>query len=147
MVINYKPLNHFLQDDKFHLPNTMTLFSCLHKFDLKTIFWQLGIDPEDRYKISFCIPDHHYQWRVIPLGLKAAPLLFQKAMIKVFKLMLRSTLIYIDDVLLFSKDKESHATLLKQIIYKSYLSNVGFLNVIHILKTIKNNYSGVLWSR
>ena len=65
-------------------------------------------------------------------------------MIKVFKLMLRSTLIYIDDVLLFSKDKESHATLLKQIIYKSYLSNVGFLNVIHILKTIKNNYSGVL---
>jgi hypothetical protein len=28
--------------------------------------------------------------------------------------MLRSTLIYIDDVLLFSKNEESHATLLKQ---------------------------------
>jgi hypothetical protein len=35
-------------------------------------------------------------------------------MIKVFEPMLRSTLIYIDDVLLFSKDEESHATLLKQ---------------------------------
>jgi hypothetical protein len=47
-------------------------------------------------------------------GLKVAPLLFQKAMIKVFKLMFHSALIYIDDMLLFSKDKESHATLLKQ---------------------------------
>ena len=43
-----------------------------------------------------------------------APLLFQKAMIKVFEHMLQSALIYIDDVLLFLKDKESHATLLKQ---------------------------------
>jgi hypothetical protein len=37
-------------------------------------------------------------------------------MIKVFEPMLLSTLIYIDDVLLFSKDEESHATLLKQFI-------------------------------
>jgi len=40
LVINYQPLNHFLQDDKFPLPNTMSLFSSLHnakvfsKFDL-----------------------------------------------------------------------------------------------------------------
>jgi len=40
LVINYQPLNHFLQDDKFPLPNTMPLFSSLHnakvfsKFDL-----------------------------------------------------------------------------------------------------------------
>jgi hypothetical protein len=33
------------------------------------------------------------------------------------------------------------------IIYKSYLNNVGFLNVIHILKTIKQNYLRVLGSR
>jgi hypothetical protein len=120
LVINYQPLNHFLQDDKFPLPNTMTLFSCLHnakvfsKFDLKAGFWQLDIHPEDRYKTGFCIPDHHYQWRVMSFGLKVAPSLFQKAMIKVFEPMLPSALVYIDDVLLFSKDEESHATLLQQ---------------------------------
>ena len=120
LVINYQPLNHFLHDDKFPLPNTMTLFSCLHnakvfsKFDLKAGFWQLGIHPEDRYKTGFCIPDHHYQWRVMSFGLKVAPSLFQKAMIKVFEPMLPSALVYIDDVLRFSKEKESHATLLKQ---------------------------------
>jgi len=120
LVINYQPLNHFLQDDKFPLPNTMALFLCLHnakvfsKFNLKVGFWQLGIHPEDQYKTGFCIPDHHYQWRVMPFGLKVAPSLFQKAMIKVFEHMLQSALIYIDDVLLFSKDEDLHATLLKQ---------------------------------
>ena len=64
LVINYQPLNHFLQNDKFPLPNTMTSFSCLHnakvfsKFDLKAGFWQLSIHPEDHPKTGFCIPDH-----------------------------------------------------------------------------------------
>ena len=82
LVINFQSLNHFLQNDKFPLPNTMTLFACLHnakvfsKFDLKARFWQLGIHPENKYKIGFCIPDHYYQWQVMPFGLKVAPLLF-----------------------------------------------------------------------
>ncbi|XP_070046587.1 uncharacterized protein [Nicotiana tomentosiformis] len=31
LVINYQPLNHFLQDDKFPIPNKLTLFSHLAK--------------------------------------------------------------------------------------------------------------------
>ncbi|KAK8980710.1 hypothetical protein V6N11_073025 [Hibiscus sabdariffa] len=44
LVINYQPLNHFLQDDKFPLPNRNALFSSLakaqifSKFDLKAGF-------------------------------------------------------------------------------------------------------------
>jgi hypothetical protein len=72
----------------------MTLFSYLYnakvfsKFDLKAGFWELSIHPEDQYKTGFCIPDHHYQWRVMHFSLKVAPSLFQKAMIKVFEPML-----------------------------------------------------------
>jgi hypothetical protein len=51
----------------------------------------------------------------MPFGLKVTSSLFQKAIIKVFEPMLQFTLIYIDDVLLFSQDEESHATLLKQL--------------------------------
>ena len=43
------------------------------KFDLKAGFWQLGISPVDRHKTAFCIPDAHYQWTVMPFGLKVAP--------------------------------------------------------------------------
>nr|GFB83353.1 zinc finger, CCHC-type, viral movement protein [Tanacetum cinerariifolium] len=54
LVINYQPLNHFLADDKFPLPQKRSLFQhladakVLSKFDLKSGFWQLGIKPEDR---------------------------------------------------------------------------------------------------
>ena len=66
LVIDYQPLNHFLADDKFPLPNRHTLFSSLSnakvflKFDLKAGFWQLGIKLEDRPKTVFSIPNHHF---------------------------------------------------------------------------------------
>jgi len=66
LVINYQPLNHFLQDYKFPFPQRPVLFSQLpkakifSKFDLKSGFWQLGIHPNDRYKSTFCIPGYHF---------------------------------------------------------------------------------------
>ena len=41
-----------------------------------------------------------------------APSLFQKTMIKIFEHILHHALIYINDVLLFSKDQDSHQDLL-----------------------------------
>ena len=120
LVIDYKPLNHFLRDDKFPIPKTSALpvlfreATIFSKFDLKSGFWQLGIDPSDRHKTAFCIPNAQYQWTVLPFGLKTAPSLFQKAMTRIFEPLLSSAIIYIDDILLFSKDMESHAKLLDQ---------------------------------
>ena len=114
LVIDYKPLNAFLKDDKFPLPKINSPFVHIReahifsKFDLKTGFWQLGTSPDERPKIAFCIPNTHYQWKVLPFGLKVAPSLFQKAMTKIFQPIMHHTLVYIDDLLLFSKDAESH---------------------------------------
>ncbi|XP_027158389.1 uncharacterized protein LOC113760009 [Coffea eugenioides] len=74
---------------------------------------QLGIHPEDRHKTGFCIPNHHFQWKVMPFGLKTAPSLFQKVMIRIFQPILHSILVYIDDILLFSNTFEEHLELLK----------------------------------
>ena len=103
LVIDYQPLNSFLKDDKFPLPKIQTLFVHLQgarifsKFDLKT---------------AFCIPDAHYQWTVLPFGLKVAPSLFRKAMTKIFSSILHHALVYINDILLFSSDHDSHQQLL-----------------------------------
>ncbi|KAH9698112.1 Endonuclease [Citrus sinensis] len=54
LVIDYQPLNMFLQDDKFPLPHRQSMFTFLKnaqifsKFDLKSDFWQLGIQPFER---------------------------------------------------------------------------------------------------
>ncbi|KAH9716900.1 hypothetical protein KPL71_021631 [Citrus sinensis] len=71
-----------------------------------------SISAVDRPKTAFCIPDAHYQWTVTPFGLKVAPSLFQKAMTKIFSPILHHALVYIDDILLFSPDHDSHQQLL-----------------------------------
>ena len=114
LVIDYKPLNQFLQDIKFPLPNKRALLQHLQgatifsKFDRKSEFWQLGVHPEERYKTAFCLPNRHLQWNVLPFGLKTAPSLFQQAMPRIFKPLLHTALIYIDDILLFSSTEREH---------------------------------------
>ena len=59
LVIDYKPLNHFLKDDKFLIPKASILpvllkeSSIFSKFDLKSGFWQISIKPSERYKPHF----------------------------------------------------------------------------------------------
>lgn len=131
LVINYQPLNHFSVDDKFPLPQKKSLFQhlanakVLSKFDLKSGFWQLGIKPEDRPKTAFCIPDHHYQWKVMSFGIKNAPSTFQKAMITIFEPILANTLVCIDDILMFSPAEQSHAELLSK--FYSLVTKYGIM--------------------
>nr|GEZ56999.1 putative reverse transcriptase domain, viral movement protein [Tanacetum cinerariifolium] len=118
-------------DDKFPLSQKKSLFQhladakVLSKFDLKSGFWQQGIKPKDRPKTAFCIPDHHYQWKVMPFGLKNAPSAFQKAMITIFEPILANTLVYIDDILMFSSDEQSHAELLSK--FYSLVTKYGIM--------------------
>ncbi|KAH9763380.1 hypothetical protein KPL70_001148 [Citrus sinensis] len=120
LVIDYQPLNMFLQDDKFPLPRRQSMFTFLKnaqifsKFDLKLGFCQLGIEPSERYKTAFCIPNAHSQWTVLPFGLKTAPSIFQKSMVNIFQPILHHALIYIDDILLFSGSHDEHCQLLTQ---------------------------------
>ena len=95
------------------------------KFDLKAGFWQLGIQPDERPKTAFCIPGHHYQWKVLPFGLKTAPSLFQKAMTQIFSPIQSQALIYIDDILLFSPNKEAHKQLLRE--FTSIIKSHGIM--------------------
>ncbi|ESQ37601.1 hypothetical protein EUTSA_v100029341mg, partial [Eutrema salsugineum] len=96
LVIDYKPLNQYLQDVKFPLPIRKALLQHLQgatifsKFDLKSGFWQLGVHPDERYKTAFCLPNRHLQWNVLPFGLKTAPSLFQQAMLRIFKPLLHT---------------------------------------------------------
>ena len=104
LVMNYRQLNQFLKDDKFPLLKIYSFYSYIRnahillKFDVKSRFWSLGLDPKDMPKTAFCIRKAHYQWTILPFGQKVAPSLFQKAMTRVFELLLNSALIYIDDI-------------------------------------------------
>jgi len=78
------------------------------KFDMKSGFWQIQITEQDRYKTAFTVPFGHYEWNVMPFGLKNAPSEFQNIMNDIFTPYISFIIVYIDDVLVFSKSIDQH---------------------------------------
>ena len=89
LVINYKPLNKVLEWIRYPIPNKRDLVNRLSKavifskFDMKG-FWQIQIRESDTYKTAFTTPFGHYDWNVMPFGLKNAPSEFQNIMNDIF---------------------------------------------------------------
>ena len=79
LVINYKPLNKVLEWIRYPIPNKNDLVQRLSevivfsKFDMKSRLWQIQISESDKYKTAFTTPFGHYEWNVMPFGLKNAP--------------------------------------------------------------------------
>jgi hypothetical protein len=114
LVINYKPLNDVLEWIRYPFPNIKDLVNRLSealvfsKFDMKSGFWQIQIDDRDRYKTAFTTPFGHYEWNVMPFGLKNAPSEFQRIMNDILNPFSHSAIVYIDDVLIYSKSIDGY---------------------------------------
>ena len=114
LVVNFKPLNNSLAYDSYPIPKGAVILSQLSqayifsKFDCKSGFYQISIHPEDRHKTGFTVPMGHFEWNVMPFGLKNAPSAFQRCMDENFKGMDKFLKVYIDDILIFSATIGDH---------------------------------------
>jgi hypothetical protein len=59
-------------------------------------------------KLLFTVPFGHYEWNVMPFGLKNAPSEFQNIMNDIFTPYTSFSIAYIDDVLIFSNSIDQH---------------------------------------
>ena len=75
---------------------------------MKFGFWKIQIKEEDKHKAAFTLPLGHYEWNVMPFGLKNAPSEFQNIMNDIFNNYNKFSIVYIDDVLIFSNSIEKH---------------------------------------
>ena len=75
---------------------------------MKSGFWQIQIDEKDKYKIAFTVPFGYYEWNVMPFDLKNAPSEFQNIMNDIFTPYTNFSIIYIDDILIFSNSIDQH---------------------------------------
>ncbi|KAH0752254.1 hypothetical protein KY285_005402 [Solanum tuberosum] len=66
------------------------------------------ISEKDKYKTAFNVPFGQYEWNVMPFGLKNAPSEFQNIMNSIFNDYSYMSIVYIDDVLIFSENIDSH---------------------------------------
>ena len=112
LVINYKPLNKVLKWIRNPIPNKRDLIvrlynaSIFSKFDIKFGFRQIQLHEHDKYKTAFTIPFGHCEWNVMPFGLENASSEFQNIMHNIFNPYTNFSLIYIDDILIFSNSIE-----------------------------------------
>ena len=77
--------------------------------DCNSGYWQIPVRDEDRCKTTFTTHVGTYQYRRMPFGLKNAPATFQRALDMILSGVRWTTcLIYIDNVIIFSKTLEEH---------------------------------------
>ncbi|GJT19081.1 Orf y [Tanacetum coccineum] len=115
MVFNHKPLNDNTYKDQYSLPGINTIIKrvggvkIFSKFNLKSGFHQVDMDEESIPWTTFLVPEGIYEWLVMPFGLKNAPTVFQRKIDKFFKGTESFIAVYIDDILVFSKNEKEHA--------------------------------------
>nr|KAJ0218329.1 hypothetical protein LSAT_V11C300145390 [Lactuca sativa] len=115
LVINYKTLNKVLEWIRYPIPNKRNLLKktfMIPKYFQR--FWQIQLHEEDKYKTGFNVPFRHFEWNVMPFGLKNAPFEFQNIKNDIITPISSFAIAYIDDVLIFLKSIYQHFKHLNQ---------------------------------
>ena len=115
MCIDYRALNKATVMDRYPLPRIDELIDRLHgaqwftKVDMARGYHQLRVRKEDVHKTAFRTRYGPLEILVLPLGLCSAPPSFMRLMHHIFDDLLDvCVIIFIDDVLIYSKTTEEY---------------------------------------
>jgi hypothetical protein len=112
---DFRRLNDVTIKDKYPLPKIDDTFNrlagmCLFtSLDLLSGFWQIPIKEEDKPKPAFITSQGLFEYNVMPFGLSNSPPTFQRCMDMVLAgLKWTRCMVYIDDIIIFSKTEDDH---------------------------------------
>ena len=121
VCVDYTDLNDACPKYSFPLPRIDQIVDVsaghgmLSFLDAFSGYHQIPMHPPDEEKTSFITPHGLYCYNVMPFGLKNAGATYQRLVAKMFRPLLGSTMeVYIDDMLVKSKQRPDHAAHLQK---------------------------------
>ena len=113
--VDYRRLNNVTVKDSYPLPridetlDSLAGSTCFSTLDLASGYWQVGLSDEAKEKTAFVTQQGLFQFKVLPFGLCNAPSTFERLMERVLQgLQWQILLVYLDDVIIFSKNVAEH---------------------------------------
>jgi hypothetical protein len=113
--IDLKKVNAVTIKDSYSLPligecvDALSGAQYFSKIDVDRAYWQVGLREEDKCKTAFVVDGNLFEFNVMPFGSMNAPSTFQRLVDRILRgLTWRQCLVYMDDVLIFSKTFEDH---------------------------------------
>ena len=113
--LDYRQLNSVTKKDAYPLPridaclDAMANAQWFSTFDLRSSYHQVKVNPTDSDKTAFICPRGMYKFRTMPFGLCNAGATFQRLMdIVMAGLHMDICLVYLDDIILYSRTAEEH---------------------------------------
>ncbi|CAG2226067.1 Transposon Ty3-G Gag-Pol polyprotein,Transposon Ty3-I Gag-Pol polyprotein [Mytilus edulis] len=117
LCIDFRALNKQSILQQHPLPRLDDVFDAIgqsnakiySRLDLTTAYYQMPMDEHSKHKTAFITHDNLYQFKRMPYGLNNACQSFQSLMTQVLRgLTWKHCLVYVDDVIIWSEDFESH---------------------------------------
>jgi len=123
LCLDFRQLNKITVRQAFPMPNVEELLDTLHgaryfsSIDLGNAYYQVELDEESQVKTAFSTKLGQFCFTRMPFGIAAAPGTFQELMNKVLiGINGVEALVYLDDILVFSKSMEEHMTRLNNVL-------------------------------
>ena len=114
-AIDYRKLNDVTKKDVYPMPRVDETLDALEgakylsTLDLASGYWSVPIQEKDKEKTAFVTHCGLYEYNVMPYGLCNAPSVFCRLMDAVLDgLKWQCVLVFVDDILIFSKSFEQH---------------------------------------
>ncbi|KAJ8020637.1 hypothetical protein HOLleu_40281 [Holothuria leucospilota] len=125
VCIDYRKLNAITVKDSFPLPRIEESLEAMHganffsSMDLSHGYFQIAMDPGSIQPTAFRVPWGLFEFLRLPQGLCNSPSTFQRIMEMILgDLNLTQIILYLDDILVFSKDFDEHLCRLERVLQR-----------------------------